>query len=50
MERVFGLALSIKKSLDEISSLFDSVYVSFYKDLDGIAGAMLVGTVKFDNR
>jgi threonine aldolase len=32
-----------QKSLSEISELFDSVYVSFYKDLDGIAGAVLAG-------
>jgi threonine aldolase len=36
-----------QKTLAEISELFDSVYVSFYKDLDGIAGAMLVGTESF---
>lgn len=29
------------KSLKEVSQLFDSVYVSFYKGLGGIAGAML---------
>jgi threonine aldolase len=31
------------KSLAEISALFDSVYVSFYKGLGGIAGAVLSG-------
>lgn len=35
------------KSLADISALFDSVYVSFYKDLGGIAGAMLVGDIEF---
>jgi threonine aldolase len=32
-----------KKSFTEITSLFDSVYVSFYKGLGGIAGAILAG-------
>lgn len=31
------------KSLEEIASLFDSVYVSFYKGLAGISGAALAG-------
>jgi threonine aldolase len=31
----------------EIAGLFDSVYVSFYKGLGGIAGAMLCGTQSF---
>lgn len=31
------------KSYKEICSLFDSVYVSFYKGLGGVAGAMLAG-------
>lgn len=31
----------------EIAGLFDSVYVSFYKGLGGIAGAMLAGDEKF---
>jgi threonine aldolase len=29
--------------LDEIAALFDTVYVSFYKDLGGIAGSALAG-------
>jgi threonine aldolase len=32
------------RSLDEIADLFDTVYVSFYKDLGAPAGAMLAGT------
>lgn len=36
-----------QKSLAEISALFDSVYVSFYKDLGGIAGAILAGDADF---
>lgn len=34
-------------SLQDICRLFDSVYVSFYKDLNGIAGAMLLGSEAF---
>ncbi len=36
-----------QKSLAEISSLFDSVYVSLYKGLGGIGGSVLVGDEKF---
>jgi threonine aldolase len=32
------------RSLAEISALFDSVYVSFYKDIGGIAGSVLAGS------
>lgn len=32
-----------KKSLPEVCALFDSVYLSFYKTLGGISGAMLLG-------
>lgn len=35
------------KSLSEISALADSVYVSLYKDLGGIAGAILAGEEDF---
>jgi threonine aldolase len=33
-----------QRSYAEIAALFDSVYVSFYKILDGIAGSILAGT------
>ncbi|RUO22588.1 threonine aldolase [Aliidiomarina iranensis] len=36
-----------ERSLAEIAALADSVYVSFYKDLAGISGAMLLGEVSF---
>ncbi|EGN75599.1 threonine aldolase [Idiomarina sp. A28L] len=36
-----------QRSLAEIAALADSVYVSFYKDLAGISGAMLVGEEHF---
>jgi threonine aldolase len=32
-----------ERSLEEIAGLFDTVYVSFYKDLGGIAGSGLAG-------
>ena len=35
------------RSLAEISALADSVYVSLYKDVGGIAGAMLAGETDF---
>ncbi|MDX3235614.1 beta-eliminating lyase-related protein [Streptomyces sp. ME03-5709C] len=35
------------RSLDEIAGLADSVYVSFYKSLGGIAGAALAGPADF---
>ena len=35
------------RSLAEITALFDSVYVSFYKDIGGIAGSVLAGPVDF---
>lgn len=36
-----------QKSYKEIAGLFDSVYVSFYKDLGGLCGAMLLGSAEF---
>ena len=35
------------KSYADIAALFDSIYVSFYKGIGGIAGAMLLGDKKF---
>ena len=45
--RLWSCTEHYHKSLAEIGCLFDSVYVSFYKDLDGIAGAMLAGSEEF---
>lgn len=45
--RLWSCSEYYQKSLAEIAGQFDSVYVSFYKDLDGIAGAMLVGSDPF---
>ncbi|MED1797157.1 threonine aldolase family protein [Brevibacillus porteri] len=36
-----------QKSADEVCALFDSVYVSFYKGIGGIAGAILAGDEDF---
>jgi threonine aldolase len=36
-----------QKSYQEIAALFDSVYVSFYKDLGGLCGSALLGTADF---
>jgi threonine aldolase len=36
-----------QKDYREIAELFDSVYVSFYKDLGGLCGAMLLGPAAF---
>lgn len=45
--RLWETAPYYKKSYAEISALFDSVYVSFYKGLGGITGAALAGPVDF---
>lgn len=45
--RLWQCPAAYDKSLAEIAALFDSVYVSFYKDLGGIAGAMLLGSADF---
>lgn len=45
--RVWECAPYYKKSVKEICALFDSVYISFYKGLNAIAGAMLLGEDKF---
>jgi threonine aldolase len=45
--RLFEALPFYNKSASEICSLFDSVYVSFYKGLGGIAGAVLAGGADF---
>ena len=35
------------KTFEEIGDLFDSLYVSFYKDIGGLCGCMLVGPEQF---
>nr|WP_258565568.1 beta-eliminating lyase-related protein [Streptomyces sp. WELS2] len=41
--RLWECTLHFGRSLDEIAGLADSVYVSFYKSLDGFGGAALAG-------
>jgi threonine aldolase len=45
--RVWQAQAAYGKSYAEIAALFDSVYVSFYKDIDALAGAMLIGSDAF---
>lgn len=41
--RLFEITPYYQKTAAEICSLFDSIYVSFYKGIGGIAGAILAG-------
>ncbi len=45
--RLFEITPYYNKSAAEICALFDSVYVSFYKGIGGIAGAILAGDASF---
>lgn len=45
--RVWQAAPAYGRSLAEIAALFDSVYVSFYKDVGALPGAMLLGPEDF---
>ncbi|TCZ78233.1 aminotransferase class I/II-fold pyridoxal phosphate-dependent enzyme [Paenibacillus albiflavus] len=45
--RLFEITPYYQKTAAEICSLFDSVYVSFYKGIGGIAGAILAGESEF---
>jgi threonine aldolase len=45
--RLWEAAPHYGKSLSEIAGLFDSAYVSFYKGIGGIAGAVLAGSSDF---
>lgn len=45
--RLFEILPYYRKSAAEICALFDSVYVSFYKGIGGIAGAILAGDSEF---
>ena len=45
--RLFEITPYYNKSAAEICALFDSVYVSFYKGIGGIAGAILAGDAAF---
>lgn len=41
--RLFEVLPYYEKTAEEVCALFDSVYISFYKGLGGIAGAILAG-------
>ncbi|MBS4214482.1 MULTISPECIES: threonine aldolase family protein [Neobacillus] len=45
--RLFEILPYYEKTAAEICSLFDSVYISFYKGIGGIAGAVLAGDSDF---
>lgn len=45
--RLFEMLPYYEKTAAEIAGLFDSVYISFYKGLGGIAGAILAGPTAF---
>ncbi|MED1201487.1 threonine aldolase family protein [Heyndrickxia acidicola] len=48
--RLFEILPYYQKTAAEVCSLFDSVYVSFYKGIGGIAGAILAGTKEFTEK
>ncbi|GKX30884.1 hypothetical protein SH1V18_33640 [Vallitalea longa] len=48
--RLWEAAPYYKKELNEICREFDSVYVSFYKSIGGVAGAILAGPEEFMNQ
>ncbi|WP_095012412.1 threonine aldolase family protein [Tsuneonella mangrovi] len=45
--RVWQAAPAYGRSLADIAALFDSVYISFYKDVGALPGAMLLGPREF---
>lgn len=45
--RIFEAAAGYGKSLKQVAEPFDSVYISFYKGLGAISGAMLIGKKEF---
>ncbi|MDN7226331.1 beta-eliminating lyase-related protein [Planococcus sp. N064] len=45
--RLFEVLPHYKKSAAEVTALFDSVYISLYKGIGGIAGAILAGSRDF---
>ncbi|MBC1521516.1 low specificity L-threonine aldolase [Listeria aquatica] len=45
--RLFEVLPYYGKTSDQVCALFDSVYVSFYKGIGGVAGAVLAGTAAF---
>ncbi|MFP7298372.1 threonine aldolase family protein [Neobacillus niacini] len=47
--RLFEILPYYQKSAAEVCALFDSVYISFYKGIGGIAGAILAGDKAFSD-
>ncbi len=45
--RLFEVLPYYGKTADQVCALFDSVYVSFYKGIGGVAGAILAGKTPF---
>jgi threonine aldolase len=45
--RLWQCTSHYRRSMAEIADLFDSVYLSFYKDIGGIAGSVLAGPKDF---
>lgn len=45
--RIFEASAGYGKNLDELARPFDSVYISFYKGLGAVSGAMLMGSNEF---
>ena len=45
--RIWQCKSFYKKEYSQIGDLFDSLYVSFYKDLGGLSGSMLLGSDDF---
>jgi threonine aldolase len=45
--RIWSCRPFYQKTFSEIAALFDSIYISFYKDLGGLSGAMLLGSESF---
>lgn len=45
--RLFEILPYYRKSAAEVCGLFDSVYISFYKGIGGVAGAILAGQPEF---
>ncbi|MDN4524988.1 threonine aldolase family protein [Fictibacillus fluitans] len=48
--RLFEVLPFYKKSAQEVCGLFDSVYISVYKGIGGIAGAVLAGSKEFTEK
>jgi len=48
--RLFEILPYYHKTASEVCSLFDSVYISFYKGIGGIAGAILAGDTSFTEK